>query len=213
MLVATDGSAIDNHNVAGWGIAIKEGDQRQKEGGMVKGADQSSYAAELEALRQLIKANKTENRTLRILCDNKSVVDEFRKIQESLDNKVPDEKIPRFHFGSWLEIKENLEAQGNQIIEWIPSHGKQQGRWEGGGQYSEPECRRLNREADEIAGEYSKRQQERYGLEDYRLRLTRAKIEITKMIQIIHHLTLEYGNICEGLIEPGFLKEVTYGDE
>ena len=96
IIAATDGSAIEQHSAAGWAIAYVSSGSTEKTAGLMAGADQSSYAAELEAIRRLVKANKEAKRTIHVLIDNKSVVDGQQSIMKAINDKTREQSVPLY---------------------------------------------------------------------------------------------------------------------
>ena len=82
MIVATDGSSTKSREYAGWGVCVKE----VSEGTMhcfdapVRGADQSSLAAEAEAVEQVLAANAEPRKNIHLFIDNMVVVQLLKKM-------------------------------------------------------------------------------------------------------------------------------------
>lgn len=209
VLVASDGSAIDDHTAAGWGIAISVDGEARTEKGMVVGADQSSYAAELQGLAKIIRVNANIKKKLWVLVDNKAVVDGFTEIQSTLA-KEKGYWLPRGHAGSWNDIRKGLKTGQEVKVEWIPSHGKRTGEWKTESGYDEGVCREINDKADKYAGEAAKEQKLRYMFEAYFDRSIKKQVEITRVLERLHALVLEYAGIQQGLVHPSALVEKKY---
>ena len=151
VIVATDGGATQYnqyHQRAGTGIAIFDathGHASHTCGNELRGADQTSWGSEVDALEQVVCAAVQASRSVHILVDNKAVLDSYLALTS---NKLP---LPRFGYGRWVRIREQLQSgQAKGLIfsgEWIPSHGKTK-RWQSVGPLPTKQARDLNELAD-----------------------------------------------------------------
>ena len=191
--VATDGSS-EQQSAGAWAIAINGETAAVKVGGMLTGADQGNYCAELEAVWQLIQANREAREELRILTDNKAVVDGVRKL-------LGGEKWnPAYAFRRWEEMRAPL--RGQQVrIEWIPSHGKRADWKPDSTPLTAQQCRSLNEAADEEAGRHCQRQKERYDFQGVAAEIDRASRRAEKALRRLHMGTLKFINDRPELVE------------
>jgi len=171
-LVATDGSSLEKR-AAGWGIAVAQPNRTVGYSihGVVSGADQSSWAAELEAVTKLLRAAKeAERRGMVVMIDNLCVCRGVAALA------AKDFKMPKWGFGRWAVVKQLIEDLGHSIqAHWLPSHDKQPD-WSppDASLGSAEEWRRLNQVADEKAGEGAANQEVRYGYAAFDDAVTRA---------------------------------------
>ena len=157
VLCATDGSR--KGECAGWGLSIAGRDSTPcfSTGGVVAGSDQTSWAAEMEALRKALVLVKEFCIALHVIIDNKVVQEGLGRI---LHNTM---KLPRYGFQRWMDIAHLLQGTSEVTCSWIPSHGKRE-RWQPDVDSfgDAKKWRELNRIADEAAGDGANSQWARY---------------------------------------------------
>ena len=160
--------------------------------GSVSGADQSSWASEVEAVYQLTSAAANADKDCIIAIDNKSVGQTFACI---LAGKL---QLPAYGFQRWAEIVP-LCRNRNHVYFWIPSHGKRED-WRPPESVcgTNVEWRRINSRADFLAGEAAERQSTTYGLKAFALRRLEAKKWAHKALLrgISGSLEIRAGNVC-----------------
>ena len=116
LLVATDGS--EKGGYAGWGCYFPFSDISFSE--RVYGADQTSYASEVEAIRFISNAARHKGvRQIAWVVDNKAVVDGLQLLGNGSIH------CPKYAFGKWAEIRTALYGIESHAY-WVPSHGKRE---------------------------------------------------------------------------------------
>ena len=155
---------------AGWGLAIadvcdvtslKTEGPLMKLGGVVEGADQTSWAAEMEGLRKALVIGRELQTALHVIIDN-------RVVQEGLRNVLMRTmKLPRYGFRRWMDIAKLLEGMTDKVSwSWVPSHGKREHWQPDVDSHGEANFwRELNRLADTATGDGAEQQWKRYRVE------------------------------------------------
>ena len=120
----TDGSVFEGR-AAGWAVGFMNaqlGIEVRK--GRVGGGDQTSWAAEVEAVSMAIQANVRAQKHLHLVIDCLNVVDTLKMLADWIIHMRCTCPLPRYGFGRWIEILESLRRQPAVTAEWIPSHQK-----------------------------------------------------------------------------------------
>ena len=129
-----------------WGVAVRLPDGSVgKVGGPVTRLDSSSYAAELFALLQLLRAAARSATDLRLVIDNAAVAAFFALV---CCGKA---WLPKQYYADWREAQQLCVGRAHRVW-WIPSHGRVEGWRPTGVQAmwgSAEFWRELNRCADE----------------------------------------------------------------
>ena len=169
--------------------------------GIVDGADQSSWAAELAAVLHTVVASRIAHGKsrhnifrLHLAIDCLSVATTLIKIVEALLSCVF-VKLPIFGNSMWRDIEDALRLQPlhNLFVTWMPSHGKQ-ANWC-------PPCslfgnasvwRKANDRADVAAKEGPARQEQRYALRQREAAHVRAHNKTMKWLRKLFHASHDY---------------------
>ena len=161
VVCATDGSSMDQ-SAAGWAATFEKNGQDILAGGKVSGADQSSYAAELEALYQAIMACEGQRRlAVHIFIDNKAVLEQLVLTTEAISTKK-EVVLPRYSFARWSSMAKTIKDSEIKVTaEHVPSHGKRMDSWMPE-RYDALLARRLNDREDIEAQRGATSQQLRY---------------------------------------------------
>lgn len=152
VVVAIDGSSVDRRE-AGWGVALvgARHSGAVEFCGAVKGADQTSWAAEMSALEQVCAAASGAGIDVNVI-DNKEVQTSFNALMQGRL------KIPKAGFvGRCRSIAALCKGRSHKAY-WVPSHDKLMNRWEPAVDHlrTSGEWRELNRIA-ELAAERGRR--------------------------------------------------------
>lgn len=132
VLVATDGSRDEGKNLVGWGAMVVDVNGMSSDvKGSVPGADQTSWASELEAVCVVLNAieDMEEEVEVTIAIDFKSVQNATRElieVKEKGGNLNAMDFMSKCGFGRWGKVKNSLKQIKNVKIKavWILSHGE-----------------------------------------------------------------------------------------
>ena len=116
--VIIDGSSDESKTAAGWGAVVckADGERVGIAGDIVRGLDQTSFMAELDALECTIRAARAAAVTgILIASDNKAVADTAARMFAG------DWELPKQCYDRWHRIAREAD---NPRIFWMPSHGK-----------------------------------------------------------------------------------------
>ena len=118
ILIASDGSSQDSQ-AAGWGFAIGKADYRPGKAynGCVTGADQSSWAGQMEAMTMAVMCASAAQVDVTLLIDNSSALNGLCDLIEDRFT------LPKFGFGRWSKLIPHLVGR-NHCAYWVPSHDK-----------------------------------------------------------------------------------------
>ena len=146
---ATDGGSL-NQKAAGIGIAVARPASEQFEvafttGAVVNGADQSNWAAELDAVHTLVLAAYVAKVRVYVFIDNKDVQVTFKMLNQG------ELIVPRYGFQRWLDLKAHVQHDMKHDCEWIPSHDKRPDWTPLHSIITAQQARKLNAGADEHA--------------------------------------------------------------
>ncbi|CAE8687780.1 unnamed protein product, partial [Polarella glacialis] len=149
VLVAADGGSqgkVADERVAAWGVALAG----HSEGGSVPGMDQTSAAAELWALIELLRAAAAALAPLIVIIDNKGVANRAAALARGLT------RVSRAAPQAWAEVRELLALISGTSVHWVPSHGKHP-EWSPPGGHLDRIWRELNDRADGEASRLAER--------------------------------------------------------
>ena len=114
-------------------------------------ADKSSWAAELAALENFVRAASSMEADVSadILIDNLSVQKQFAVLCAG------GQSLPRFGFGRWSSCVQLISGMDHSSF-WVPSHGKKMNEWQAPPPHSHctEKWRRVNQAADTQATLY-----------------------------------------------------------
>ena len=202
MVISTDGGA---DTCSAWGAAVcclHEEATVATAGGPVHGEDRTPFTAELEALRQVLRAiclvckDMSENgaifTALRIyvLIDCTSAID-------FLMRQSPPNDRPAF-WSSLHNDRQVIHDFGIDIsFDWVPSHGKISEGWSPPQGISETCARRMNAAADEVASLFLHAAIAGAGLGPWRLAVSAAKNWSKAVLAYARSLANDFQQHCE----------------
>ena len=159
---------------------------------MVRGADQSSWAAEFDALIHLLAAAQRAGRNVTVIIDNRSVLDALCRLLQ--DTFV----LPKYGFGRWVDARRYLLGRAHRAF-WVPSHGKRP-QWTASadGPGSSQQWREANNAADQAAARGAARQVTRYQLAAFDARCEEAEAWAARALQRLHDAAEVYTRQEEG---------------
>jgi hypothetical protein len=124
-LIATDGSKLDS-GIGGVGFVYGTRTIQTR----ISGVDQTSWAAELEALTLLLVARAAapaSNQKIRVIVDCPNIVDTANAIITAIKDDTPSAyEYPCWGYGRWQYIAQSMDTPSIDTLEiiWLPSHGK-----------------------------------------------------------------------------------------
>jgi hypothetical protein len=124
-LIATDGSKLDS-GIGGVGLAYGTRTIQTH----ISGVDQTSWAAQLEALTLLLVARATApacNQHVRVIVDCLNIVDTAKAVMTAIVNgTICTFEYPRWGCGRWQYLTQILDTPSIDTLEitWLPSRGK-----------------------------------------------------------------------------------------